>query len=35
MGMALPLAWRHDLTLRSHEKRTRGCGRPPFEGAAH
>jgi hypothetical protein len=33
-GMALPPACRHGLTLRSHEKRVRGCGRPPLEGAA-
>jgi hypothetical protein len=29
MGMALPPACRHGLTLRSHEKKVRGCGRPP------
>jgi hypothetical protein len=33
-GMALPPAWRHGLTLRSHEMRVRGCDRPPFEGVA-
>jgi hypothetical protein len=33
MGMVLPPAWRHGLTLQSHKRRVRGCDRPPFEGA--
>jgi hypothetical protein len=31
-GMALPPAWRHSSTLRSHDKRDRGCDRPPLRG---
>jgi hypothetical protein len=33
-GDGVPPAYRHDLALQDHEKVVRGCGRPPFEGAA-
>jgi hypothetical protein len=32
-GDGAPAGLSHGLTLRSNERRARGCGRPPSEGA--